>query len=251
MTSDADPPPRRTVLVSAHRGGSELAAPGTYEAYAAAADLGADYAEFDVRQTRDQVLVAFHPARAGRAGARRPVASLLYGQLCALAGYQVPQVSELIRLLAGRSRAHVDLKDRSCAARAVAEVRRVLPAEDVVVTTRDAALARSLGHLAPVGLTVGGDAARTAGYRLRRAVRPGAARLGTVTAAGAAWAVVQYRSAGLAVLAEARRRGLKIMVWTVNGERELGSWLAAASADVIVTDEPGRAIALRGAPPRG
>src|ERR1700733_11863472 len=122
---------RRAPATSAHRGGSELAAAGTYAAYRAALELGADFAEFDVRHTRDQVLVGFHPARAGRARAgqaragwaragwartdlargARPVAALTYRELCRAAGYEVPLVSELASLLAGRAGAHVDLKE--------------------------------------------------------------------------------------------------------------------------------------------
>lgn len=39
------------VAISAHRGGSECPPAGTYEAYRAAADAGADYVEFDIRRT--------------------------------------------------------------------------------------------------------------------------------------------------------------------------------------------------------
>jgi glycerophosphoryl diester phosphodiesterase len=246
VTSGTSPAGHPVPLVSAHRGGRERAAPGTYEAYAAALDLGADYAEFDVRQTSDRVLVAFHPARSGPG---RPVAGLAYDELCAAAGYPVPRISHLIRLLAGRCQAHVDLKDPDCAAAAVTEVRRAFPAGQVVVTTRDPVLARSLCHLAPVGLTLGGDAAQTARYRLRRAWRRGISRLDGIEAAGASWAVLQERAARPALVAEARRRGLKVMVWTVNGDRALTCWLSGAGphADVIVTDEPGRALALRSA----
>ena len=231
---------RRAPAIFAHRGGSELAAAGTYAAYRAALELGADFAEFDVRQTRDRVLVGFHPASAGR-----PVTGLTYAQLCQAAGYEVPRISELARLLAGRAGAHVDLKEAGCATAAVTLVLASLDRADVIVTTRDPALARTLGNVAPVGLTVGGEAAQTARFAARRAVRPGLSRLDAVTAAGASWAVLQHRIATPALLGAARDRGLRIMVWTVNGDRELRSWLSGPAADVVVTDRPARALGLR------
>jgi glycerophosphoryl diester phosphodiesterase len=36
------------------------------------------------------------------------------------------------------------------------------------------------------------------------------------------------------------------MVWTVNGDQALVRWLASPCVDVLVTDRPARAIALRG-----
>src|SRR5580692_12642938 len=44
--------PGRGPAISAHRGGSEHGPGGTYEAYRNALAIGADYVEFDVRQTR-------------------------------------------------------------------------------------------------------------------------------------------------------------------------------------------------------
>ena len=101
--------------ISAHRGGSEHGPGGTYEAYQNALAIGADYVEFDVRQTRDGVVVALHEERARQGLRARPVATVSYSRLCQLSGFEVPQVAEVIRLLAGRARAHVDLKETGCA----------------------------------------------------------------------------------------------------------------------------------------
>ena len=57
------------VQISAHKGGSERARPQTYEAYQDALASGAEYAEFDIRRTADDVLVIYHDAAAGRTAA--------------------------------------------------------------------------------------------------------------------------------------------------------------------------------------
>ncbi|MGB6452864.1 MAG: glycerophosphodiester phosphodiesterase family protein, partial [Streptosporangiaceae bacterium] len=66
-----------------------------------------------------------------------------------------------------------------------------------------------------------------------------------VASPGADWAAVQQRLARTTVLAECRSRGLRTMVWTVSRDASLRRWLASAEVDVIVTDRPGRAAALR------
>ena len=52
--------PRRKPLVIAHRGGALLAAENSAAAFQAAAAVGADAVETDVRQTADGHLVCFH-----------------------------------------------------------------------------------------------------------------------------------------------------------------------------------------------
>jgi glycerophosphoryl diester phosphodiesterase len=48
------------VSISAHGGGSEHAPPATYEAYKRSVTSGAEYVEFDIRRTLDDVLIVYH-----------------------------------------------------------------------------------------------------------------------------------------------------------------------------------------------
>jgi glycerophosphoryl diester phosphodiesterase len=242
---------RRGPAISAHRGGSESAPGGTYQAYHGALAAGAEYVEVDVRRTADGVLVARHPARAGWARARRgrAVGSLSYARLCELAGYEVPRLAAVLPLLAGRAIAHLDLKEAGCAAEAVAQAAEVLGPAGVIATTRDGELAASVKRrvpAVPVGVTVGGDLAETTGVALRRGYPLAPGRLDRVLAAQGDWAVLHHRAARPALLDACRSRGIKTMVWTVNGDRALARWLADPRVDVLVTDRPARALALRG-----
>jgi len=231
--------------ISAHRGGSERAAPGTYEAYQAALAAGADYVELDVRQTTDGVLVSCHRERL-RHGV--PVTALSYARLCQLARYRVPRLDESLRLLAGRAGAHLDLKEAACAAAAVDEALGVLPPAQILVTTRDEAVAAAVKAsfpAVPVGVTVGGDVAEAVRFAGRRVREPRLSRLAPVVAAGARWAVLHHRLARGGILAECRPLGLAVMVWTVNGHRGLARWLAAPGVAAVVTDRPARAAGVR------
>ncbi len=239
----------RRPAISAHRGGAEFAPPGTYEAYRAAVAAGADYVEFDVRRTLDGTLVTCHEPDFGR---ERGVSGVTVDTLRGLAGYEVPEVAELLRLIAGRAGAHIDLKDVSCAAEAVQLALGLLAPADIIVTTRDAPAARAIRRAYPevaVGLTIGGDVAEATRFVLRRTKTRGLSRLVDVVGVDADLAVIHRRLATSRLLSECRRRGIATMVWTVN--RGLRSWLARADLDILVTDRPVRASAYASAAPGG
>ena len=82
------------------------AEPVTGQTYTQMLASGAEYAEFDIRRTADGVLVAYHDARAGRAGPL--VSGLEYTALCDRVGYAVPRVDEVMALLAGRLTGHLN-----------------------------------------------------------------------------------------------------------------------------------------------
>jgi glycerophosphoryl diester phosphodiesterase len=236
---------RPVPAISAHRGGCDTARSETYEAYRSALEAGAECVEFDVRRTSDGTLVAFHRARLGWG---RAVAAVSYARLCDLAGYEVPRMAELMKLLAGRAVGHVDLKETGSADVIVRHAVEALGPDGVIVTTGEGAVAAELKRrfpAVPVGLSIGGDTAEAAAFAVRRLRAPGLSRLDRVVASRADVAVVHHRLARTGVLAECRRRGIKTMVWTVNGDQALTGWLASPYVDVLVTDHPARAIALR------
>lgn len=236
----------RAPVISAHRGGSETAPPGSYAAYRGALAAGASYLEFDVRRTADGELVAFHDARL-RSG--RPVAAASYAELCRAADYEVPTTSGILELLASqagrRGGAHIDLKDAASGPQVVAQALATLEPPRVIVTSREPAAVLAVKSRYPevgAGLTIGGDAAQSVRHAVRWA-RP-ARWAAAVAAAGADWAAVHQRLARIGVLAACRDRGLRTMVWTVNGDARLRRWLASLDVDVLVTDQPGRAAEL-------
>lgn len=235
--------------VSAHRGGCEQAAPATWAAYEDALRSGAEYAEIDVRRTADGVFVVHHDARAGGAGP--PVASLTRARLEELTGRPVPVLDDVLSLVAGRLVAHLDLKEtgheREILDRAVA----LLGADGCVATTLEdrsvAAVTAAFPRVRTL-LSLGRDGREVGRRRLMATRLSELLPMRRVRACGAHGVAVHHRLARATVLREAARNSLFTMVWTVNDDASMRAFLDDPRVDVLITDRPRRAVALRDAP---
>jgi glycerophosphoryl diester phosphodiesterase len=237
--------PRRPA-VSAHRGGTERAGAATREAYEDAVRSGAEYVEFDIRRTADGVLVVHHDARVGRTGP--PLSAITYAELSERAGHDVPVVEEVMSLIAGRLRGHLDLKEAGYERAVIDRATALLGTDGFVATTLEdrsvAAVARDFPRVR-TALSLGRDRAQIAPGRLLATRLSELLPLRRVRACGAGGVAVHQRLARSGVLREAARHGLFTMVWTVNEDAPLRSFLADPRVDVLVTDRPRRALALR------
>lgn len=212
------------ILVSAHRGGGEIAGRGTLEAYRSALEMGADLVEVDVRRGLDGALVTAHD----RAVETSPRLDAVL-DLVAAAGAGV----------------HVDVKEAGYEADLVAFVGRYA-LSPVFYTTGDAACVRALrGAGGRALLTLGPSlAGKPIGARVRAIVRD-ALPYKEIMDADAQGVAAQFRLAGPLLRRWCARRGFAVLVWTVNDDRRLRHFLRARGVTAVVTDRPRAAIAMR------
>jgi len=236
----------RAAAVSAHRGGGEDAPRGSRAAYLASVQTGAEYVEFDVRRTADAQLVAFHDAAIATGQA---VAGVSYERLCLTAGYEVPLAADIMRIIAGQAKGHLDLKERGDEELIIGQALDILgPGNFVATTTDDVSVAAIRAHFpdVQVALSLGRD---LSGLSAPRRVRTRTAELyplARLRASGADWCAVHHRLARAGVLRQCHRHGIKTMVWTVNEDSMISRMLTDPRVDVLVTDRPRYAVALRG-----
>lgn len=100
-----------TPAIIAHRGASALAShENTLEAFQIAIRLKADYAEFDIRKTKDQQLIVFHnPDLNGT-----PIRQLSYPEICSITGqkgYQIPLLQDVLTLCQHKIKLDIELKE--------------------------------------------------------------------------------------------------------------------------------------------
>lgn len=225
------------MLTIAHRGASALFPENTLRAFIAAAELGADMCEFDVRMTRDGEVVVIHDATVnrttdgrGRVGAMRAAA---IGRLDAgvrfgaeFRGERIPTLAEVARALGGRGCGmDVELKARGLEARVCEILRGCGAMESAIVSSfvwdqlkivagREPAMRVALlGEKAPAALLEAALAMRAF------AIAP------------------RFDIADAALCAAAHRRGLAVYAWTVDDAPTMRR-LAAAGVDGIMTNNP-------------
>jgi glycerophosphoryl diester phosphodiesterase len=256
------PTPRRPALVSAHRGGagSDHARENSVEALRHAAGLHCEYVEIDVRRCRDGVYVVFHDATIG--DGRTPVASLSFEEFARRADRHLV-LDDALEVLRGRTKVHLDLKfvvepevgegvppEHELAL--VRHVVDVLGSENVIVTGLDdqgVAAVRAWSRRHHPDLLVGLALDRDVGLRGLRKLLTG--RLDEalpgrrLRACDANLVVCQRTHARVWGARWAQRRGLPLLVWTVDDPAGLRSWLAGGRAWLVTTNFPERALALR------
>lgn len=249
--------PRDPVLLSAHRcgAGGDKDLENTREALERALALGVDYVEFDVHRSSDGELLLHHDDWIQVDGRKRWVRESTLAQFQATRPH-VLRYDEVLQVLAGQARAHIDLKFSSPGGAheiaAVARAVEVMGAENIVVTTLDDRSVRAVREWSdaeglPVlaGLSLG---RRVRGLPLRAAVRIRLSELFPRLRYRASLANVMVANHTLArygVARFARRRGLPLLVWTIDTEKSLHYWLKPGRAWLVTTNHPDLALEVR------
>ncbi|QGG40245.1 glycerophosphodiester phosphodiesterase [Aeromicrobium yanjiei] len=237
-------------LVSAHRGGvgGDRRAQNTLAAFESAIAMGCDYVEFDVRLTADGTPVIFHDDELDDDAVLRSIARHRLEQFTGV----LVTLESVLDVIRGRIKAHVDLKVPGHEIETVSRVVEVLGVENVVVTTSEDASVRRLvawsREHAPgmlVGLSSGPRSSRD--HRLARWwVAAESAFPRTRVRLSRANVVVAHKVvARWSLKAYARRRGLPLIVWTVDRPDELARWMNDPDVWMVTTNHPERAFAAR------
>ena len=227
------------MLTIAHRGASTLYPENTLRAFVAAAELGADMCEFDVRMTRDGEIVVIHDATVNRTtDGRGRVAAMSAAEIERLhagvrfgaefRGERIPTLAEVAAALGERRCGmDVELKARGLEARVCEVLRGCGAIETTLVSSFDWDQLKIVVAQEPA-------------LRIALLGEKAAAILLEAAAAVRAFAIApRFDIADAALCAEAHRRGLAVYVWTVDDAPAMRR-LIAAGVDGIMTNNPQR-----------
>ena len=234
----ADRRDRGRPLVSAHRGAAVAGEEPDLEDYRRAIEAGVDFVEFDVRRTGDGVLVGCHDDRF----AGRLIAESRFEDLVEPGGRALPRIEDIARLARGRTRLHVDLKERGTEEDVIDVLRRLAGPQRCVLTSLEDDVVREVKDRHPefcVGLSLGRNRPANLVRTRTQELRP----FRRARRCGADFLAVHYRLGDLGVLRQAARRRTPVFVWTVNDEARLSKALADHRVTAVVTDVP--AVATR------
>jgi glycerophosphoryl diester phosphodiesterase len=220
---------RQSILIIGHRGAAGLRPENTLPSFACACELGVVAVELDVHSVEDQLVVIHDDTLERTTNATGPVAACSVAELQTLdagGGAGVPLLREVFQLLPDRIGINIELKGANTAL-GLARFLSGHSERDVLVSSFDHA---ALGAFHNACATV---AVAPLFGRWKRNVWEVAERLG-------AWSInLSARIATPERIAEAHRRGYRVLVYTVN-DLEAAAPLVASAVDGVFTDYPDR-----------
>ncbi|HSX02816.1 MAG TPA: glycerophosphodiester phosphodiesterase [Candidatus Saccharimonadia bacterium] len=222
-----------SAVLIGHRGASARRRENTLAAFELAMQLGAGMIEFDARRTADGVLVVHHNRRIRG----RRISRLTYARLQTWRhSRHVPTLEQVLQLAAGRVRLDIELKEAGYEAEVIALVRRYVQPDSFVMSSFLEGTVRRLKQLDSelcVGLLVGRGLPKFIFNRLSNF-----APARRVARSGADFLACHYSLADLGVLGQMARRGVPVMIWTVNDARRLRRYLADPRVRGVISNLP-------------
>lgn len=233
---------RKTVIV-AHRGASSLARENTIESFEKAIEIGPDMIEFDVRKTKDHVLIVYHDELIED----RPVKELTYKEMVNISrdqGFSIARLEEVLRHTSGKIKLDVELKEEGYESDVVELLFRYFKKDQFVITSfHDSCIRRLKDHHPDIkaGLILGKSKPEHPIRTRLSELFPGRRR----KEAKADFLVPHWRLLRFGFLYRAKRENRDVFVWTVNDERKIWEMLHDERIDGIITDRPDLAVSLR------
>src|SRR5512139_1484804 len=121
-------------LIIAHRGSPGHAKENTIGSFEKAMASGADMIEFDVRRTKDNVLIAFHDESIQGHSTK----DLTFGAMSQMArhqGFEIPTVEEVLKWATGKIRLDAELKEEGSEEETLELVCRYFDQDQFVITS--------------------------------------------------------------------------------------------------------------------
>lgn len=227
--------------IIAHRGASFLAQnENTLEAFSLAIDIGADYVEFDVRQTRDNNLIIFHNESIDN----KKISDMTYEQLCKITlakGYKAPLLIDVLSLCKGKIKLDIELKESGYEDSVISLVKQFYDYDDYMMKSfidGTVAKIKSIDSNIKTGLLLGlpneNLKSRMHEYFPERRLH----------ACHADFVSPNYQLATSMFIHRMHLRQYKVYVWTLNDASLISKYLNR-NVDGIITDKPDAGIFIR------
>ncbi len=230
-------------LIVAHRGAPNCARENTIESFEKAMALGADMIEFDVRRTKDNVLIVYHDKMIQG----HSIKDLTYAGISQTArnqGFAIPTVEEVLRWARGKIKLDVELKEEGYEREIVELVLGYFKEDQFVITSfNDASLSFVKGRYPDIktGLILGREIPSYHILTRFQEFFP----MKRCKKARADFLVAHLKLLRVGFLERARRNHLPVFVWAVNAEETIWKFLHDRRVYAIITDKPDLAVSLR------
>ena len=230
-------------LIVAHRGAPDYARENTIKLFEIAMGLGADMIEFDVRRTKDNILIAYHDEMIQG----HSIKNLTYeeiGQMARNQGFDIPTVEEVLKWARGKIRLDVELKEEGYEEEIGELLYGYLKEDQFMITSSlDASLAvvKNQHPAIKTGLILGSGMPRYPVLTRLQEFFP----MKRCKKAKADFLVAHVKLLRAGFLERVRRSHHPVFVWTVNDEEMMRKLLLDGRVYAIITDKPDLAVSCR------
>ncbi len=234
---------RAEKLIIAHRGAPNDARENTIESFKKALISGADMIEFDVRRTKDNVLIAYHDQMIQG----HSVKELTFEGISQTArnlGFDIPTVEEVLKWARGKIKLDVELKGGGYERETIELLHNYLDEDQFVITSFNDASLSVIKERHPdikTGLILGRG---IPSYHILTPLQE-FFPMKRCKKAKADFLVAHVKLLRMGFLERARRSHLPVFVWTVNDEETIWKFLHDRKVYAIITDKPDLAVSLR------
>jgi len=235
----------KKILNIAHRGASAYAYENTFEAIEKAIELGADMVEFDLRRTKDGVIVLWHDERVmNKSGKRTPVSKVTFNNLDNLSlkgGFRLARFDDVLREFGSRIGFDIEIKTAGFEDDIIYLLKRYPPLFPPVISSFHSSVIRKTKKLdcsIKTGLVLGNNSHFKAGYVGRSIIR----HLAMKSKANSIH--LNFHIVSCTIINELTDLGFDLYIWTVNDKMEMRN-LIDMGVDGIITDKPDMLNSMR------
>lgn len=231
-------------IIIAHRGYHTQVQENTIEAFEKAIEIGADMIEFDVRKTRDNILISYHDQFINS----QAINKLTYQQLNAiasLAGFDIPTVDQVIEFTKNRIKLVVELKENGYE-KQIAQLllENLNPEQFIIISFKFQALKKIKNNYPQVrvGLLLSRESSRTIIFLIRFL---GLGLLEFLIGLKPDILLPNFNLLKSGLIKIKSREPKPVFVWTVNEEKHLQEFLNSTDIQAIITDKSDLATMLQ------
>jgi glycerophosphoryl diester phosphodiesterase len=226
--------PQNSALTGAHRGASKYLRENTPAAFERAIELGADVIEFDVRATKDGVLVIHHnPDIEGVL-----IRDMPYNDaVVRFPDEQLTTLEATLNQIGRRAIPDIEIKVDGITAQVLEIVHAKYTDDQYVISSYLTSVLKEVKVLSPgtcTGLIIGSPLRSKSPLGHAKDLSPWS----RIADTGANFLATHHFLADLALLRGAKRRAIPVMIWTVDSPKRRARFATTDGVVVVLTNHP-------------